>query len=197
MRETPVFPTAPLFNPRHHPMTTHRLNRRPMLENENNTSPLKIGDNIELWEGLDSFEPHIQMESPNEAKYPNLAGTTKLAVTEYFKADFTTASRKVPKRTWMGWFLWGDGVPPKGVPPGPPDSSSESPTPDNTSDFYSWQHPPNREDQGSWTPVRVDQQPLYLNPLRVNYNWPPGKFGYLTRPLYDFDRNVGYWYAKQ
>ncbi len=47
-------------------------------------------------------------------------------------------------------------------------------------DYYNWADvPTNHQDwyQGHWRQIRLDQQTVYLNPVTVNYNWPPGQFG--------------------
>jgi hypothetical protein len=147
---------------------------------------VQVGEKIQ-WDGLPEADAAVTPflhkvappigdpgSPPNLSKYPNVAGISRLAVTDQ--------PINIRKRSWMGWFLWGDGAPPS----------------DKPWDFYSWQYDAKTpSDTGKWTPIRLDQQPLYLNPFRLNYNWPPGKFGYKAQPLKDFPDNVGYWAQKR
>jgi hypothetical protein len=79
----------------------------------------------------------------------------------------------------MGWFLWGDGI-------NPPQTNQEQ------WDYFSFQSK-SSDPQSQWQPIRMDQQPLYLDPLRISYNWPPGKFGFRQQPLSQFGSAVFYW----
>lgn len=151
------------------------------------TAPLRLGEALETWEITEwktEGPPYIQMATPNATQYPNVAGTDRLSRTT--PAQGSRLDENVRRRSWMGWFLWGDGV-------RPPDSANAT-----NWDFFSFQYPANVERQrGVWKAIRMDQQPLYLNPLRLNYAWPPGKFGFKQQPLQTFGRDVSYWKDKK
>jgi hypothetical protein len=136
-------------------------------------------------------------DTPQNSKYPKAAATEQVAFTQNLLNDYASQRAQPPRRSWMGWFLWGNGTPPPGhvagYPYNDPNNSSVTPW-----DYYVWQYEPTDGiDNGSWTPVRVDQQPLYMQPLRLNYNWAPGKFGYLTKPMKYFPGEAKYWQEKQ
>ena len=176
-------------------------------EHEDKTKTIQIGDSIDIWQQLDPITPYLRLQAPpvddndphsppDQTKYPSVAGIERLSVTE--------SAKNIRKRSWMGWFLWGDGTPPPGTSPG--SGTGEPSTRENENapwDFCSWQYSAGYDvdeidkNNGLWKPVRLDQQPLYLNPLRINYNWPAGKFGYRKQPLKGFAENLGYWSEKK
>ena len=180
----------------------------PTANKGNGTEKVQVGDKISEWDGLEPLIPYLHLVAPpadptkaadptnnppNLSKYPNVAGTGRLAVTDQ------TVNNSIRKRSWMGWFLWGDGTPPPGISPGYPIQEADPPIyNDDNWDYYSWHYPAgDKPENGNWKAVRPDQQPLYLNPFRINYNWPPGKFGYEAQPLKAFAPNLGYWSQKQ
>jgi len=138
--------------------------------------------------------------SPNYTKYPKAVGAGRGAVTPGLAAEYAAdPTRRLPLRSWMGWFLWGDGEPPPGINPGIFDTEAGYGEYDGSGwDFFNfqWQSTEQPED-GSWSPIRLDQQPLYLGPLVVNYNWAPGMFGYVSQPLSNFPLNTFYWKDKK
>lgn len=133
-------------------------------------------------------------EEEDNSRYPRAVGAGEVS----FSPNFTTSGIARPRaRSWMGWFLWGNGTPPPGHVAGFPykDPNDNSVTP---WDYYVWQYTPDEGiDSGAWTPVRVDQQPLYMQPLRLNYNWPAGKFGYEAQPMVHFPGEAKYWKEKR
>ncbi|MBC2595256.1 hypothetical protein H5P28_13390 [Ruficoccus amylovorans] len=136
-------------------------------------------------------------DTPQDSKYPKAVGADQVSFTQNLLSDYTSQRAQPRRRSWMGWFLWGNGTPPPGHSAGYPykDPSDNSVTP---WDFYVWQYVPEQGiDNGSWTPVRIDQQPLYMQPLRLNYNWAPGKFGYLTKPMKAYPGETKFWQDKQ
>ncbi len=136
-------------------------------------------------------------DTPQDSKYPKAVGAEQVSFTQNLLNDYTSQRSQPPRRSWMGWFLWGNGTPPPGHEAGYPykDPNDNSVTP---WDFYVWQYEPDDGvDNGAWTPVRVDQQPLYMQPLRLNYNWAPGKFGYVTEPMKEFPGEAKYWQDKK
>jgi len=169
---------------------------------------IQVGETIKEWEGLEEITPYPHVSPPavddtnpdsrpNLSKYPNVVGSNRLSVTEKDKGASLPA--RIRKRSWMGWFLWGDGTPPPGISAGYPAQETDPPKYNNDNwDFYSWQYSAGDPiESGQWKAVRLDQQPLYLNPFRVNYNWPSGKFGYKASPLEAFADNIGYWASKK
>ncbi len=134
--------------------------------------------------------------APNVTKYPEVVGTSLFAATPDFKSSFG-GSERLPMRSWVGWFGWANGTPPPGLSPGYPVTGSY----DNSGwDYFSFQFPaksPNPAKDGNWAAIRLDQQPLYLNPFRMNYAWPPGQFGYKAQPLVPFAQQTGYWAQKR
>jgi hypothetical protein len=172
-------------------------------ENQEENSFIPAGNPID-WDGLaqDPVTPGFHtvggpesasFKAHNWSKYPNVAGTGRLSVTRNPSGD-------VPKRSWLGWFLWGDGTPPPGVSPGIPGAVSDPQKPDNDNwDYFSWQYPSAEGDKAKtkWTAQRLDQQPLYLNPLRINNNWPCARFGYQSQPLKRFKDNYAFWSEKK
>lgn len=166
----------------------------------NSTNSIQVGNPIGGWEGLDPVTPYLHLaapavsnsnSTPDQSKYPNVVGTRRLAVTD--------TAQNIRKRSWMGWFLWGDGTPPPGITPGYPVNEASPPLYNNDNwDYFSWQYSAGDDpNNGQWKAIRLDQQPLYLNPFRINYNWAPGRFGYQTQPLLPFKNNVGYWADKK
>nr|RNJ67931.1 MAG: hypothetical protein EDM05_17650 [Leptolyngbya sp. IPPAS B-1204] len=166
----------------------------------NSTSSIQVGNPIGDWEGLDPVTPYLHLaapavsksnSTPDQSKYPNVVGSRRLAVTD--------TAQNIRKRSWMGWFLWGDGTPPPGITPGYPVNEASPPLYNNDNwDYFSWQYSAGDDpNNGQWKAIRLDQQPLYLNPFRINYNWAPGRFGYQTQPLLPFKNNVGYWADKK
>ncbi len=178
-----------------------------MMSDQTSTKPVPIGNQINIWEGLEPVTPHLHLQPPpidisdpnslpDQSRYPNVVGTKQLAITDY--------ARNIRKRSWMGWFLWGNGTPPPGVTPGYPATNPSPPLyNDENWDYFSWQYSAGYDikditnSHGEWKAVRMDQQPLYLNPFRVNYNWPAGKFGYQKQPLQAFPNKVGFWKNKK
>jgi hypothetical protein len=89
----------------------------------------------------------------NSAQYPLLPALNDVSVTENLPQPYR-------RRSFLGGMLWGTG---------------------QLAEHYNWAGvPPNREDwyKGHWAQIRLDQHPVFLNPLVVNYNWPPGQFGH-------------------
>jgi hypothetical protein len=176
-------------------------------DRENKAKMIQVGDPIDIWEQLDPITPYLHLEAPpsddgdphsapDQTKYPNVAGVERLSVTD--------SAKNIRKRSWMGWFLLGDGTPPPATAPDSGAGAASAHDNENPPwDFCSWQYSAGYaiddvdNNKGLWKPVRLDQQPLYLNPLRINYNWPPGKFGYQKQPLQDFADNLGYWSEKK
>ena len=136
---------------------------------------------------------------PNLSKYPEVVGTSLFSATPDYLSSLHTADRRLPLRSWLGWFAWANGTPPPGLGAGYPISGAYDTN--KFWDFFSFQFSakaPVPSANGSWNPVRLDQQPLYLNPFRVNYMWPPGQFGYVSQPLLQFGTNqCGYWAFKR
>ncbi|MGE9290823.1 MAG: hypothetical protein ACQKBT_07525 [Puniceicoccales bacterium] len=157
------------------------------------------------WESLGDFdeayvrqvEPDVSESDtrPNTSKYPSAVGTDRVSFTEWLFEDFEAAGASPKRRSWMGWFLWGDGTPPAGKDAGWPFSGSFD---DSDWDYFVYQFPAGNDSSttGNWNPVRVDQQPLYMQPLRLNYNWAPGLFGYEDQPLRHFPNNAKFWKEK-
>lgn len=143
--------------------------------------------------------------TPNTSKYPSAAGSSRGSFTADLLQDYAVRNQRPPLRSWMGWFAWGDGTPPPGIFAGvhaPGQYGTYSGTGKDWDYFnYQWPlsttAPDGGRSQGSWNPVRVDQQPLYLKPLTINYNWAPGPFGYESTPLKTFPDNMSYWSQKK
>lgn len=190
----------------------------PLLGTDPNTITIVVGTGIGggYWEGLPSLatgnirlQPPNVSESvaiPNRTKYPEVVGSSQVAVTEDLLDTLTQTGRRLPRRSWMGWFLWAKGTPPPGLSPGYPVTGNYDPT--QGWDFFSYQFPAKGTNEpppgqswpglhGQWKPIRLDQQPLYANPFRVNYAWPPGSFGYQSQPLKEFEQQTGYWADKR
>jgi hypothetical protein len=179
-----------------------------MKEDSSDQTQIQVGETIEEWEGLEKITPYLHLSPPpvdeanpdsppNLSKYPHVVGANRLSVTRPDQGSLLPA--RIRKRSWMGWFLWGDGAPPPGISAGYPASEADPVKYNNANwDFYSWQYSAGDPiKSGQWKAVRLDQQPLYLNPFRINYNWPCGKFGYKTAPLQTFANNIGYWGGKK
>lgn len=166
----------------------------------------------DTWDNLDTpvlaqvfvrqLNPEVGGDDPltqnleENSKYPKVVGASQVSFTSNLVSDYNSSPGLPEKRSWMGWFLWGNGTPPPGYDAGYP---YKKPNDDTVTpwDFYLWQfEDKNDVDGGSWTPARVDQQPLYMQPLRLNYNWAPGKHGYNQKPLEPFPNNVFYWKDK-
>jgi hypothetical protein len=179
---------------------------------------LLVGSDIGggYWEGFPTMPqvfvrtqpPNVSdtIQIPNHTKYPGVAGASQVAVTPDLLDTLAQNGRRVPHRSWMGWFLWGNGTPPPGLSPGYPVTGTYDTN--QPWDFFSYQFPAKGTNadpvgqswssaHGSWKPIRIDQQPLYANPFRVNYAWPPGTFGYKAQPLLEFRNNTGYWADKR
>lgn len=171
---------------------------------------ITVGTNVGTgWSGLPSIsEVVIRTEppvvegttTPDITKYPSVVGTSLHSFTEWALNDYSvTAGPRAPLRSWMGWFLWGNGTPPPGISAGYPVTGTLS----GAWDFFSYQWPAGSDREGgAWKPIRLDQQPLYANPLTVHYAWPPGQFGYVTKPLSFFnvdggENEVFYWADKK
>ncbi len=152
---------------------------------------------------------------PDYTRFPVTAGATQGAFTQNYLDNFKTNSKaeRPPLRSWMGWFLWGNGTPPANINPGlfsgdgADGMSSNGTTYYNDQaanpnwDYNSWQYQSQTASangtqsvDGKWRPVRVDQQPLYLTPLTLNYNMAPGMFGYRSKPFSVLDKNTYYFY---
>ncbi|HEX9047487.1 MAG TPA: hypothetical protein VF988_10710, partial [Verrucomicrobiae bacterium] len=142
--------------------------------------------------------PSTTNQTPNLTKYPEVVGTSLTAATPDLQASLAQSGERLRRRSWMGWFLWGNGTPPPGLSAGYPVTGTYQ---TNSSwDFFSYQFPAkstNTAADGAWQPIRLDQQPLYLNPFRINYAWPPGQFGYKVQPLKPFAQQAGYWANKR
>ncbi len=172
------------------------------------TAKIEVGAGVgAAWDGIDPlvnvyvYQLNPPVSDTNDAeensKYPRVVGASQVSFTPNLLAEYEGKSYRPEKRSWMGWFLWGNGTPPPGHYAGYPykDPLDPSVTP---WDFYVWQYTPTEGiDGGSWTPVRVDQQPLYMQPLRLNYNWPAGKFGYETQPMERFEGEAKYYKVKK
>jgi Glycosyl hydrolase family 81 C-terminal domain len=196
------------------------------------TATITVGTNVgTYWEGAGQpggmpaiSEVVIRQEPPktawksatdqtlvaNTSKYPGLAGGSQGAFTDYLIADFpANEGKQPPLRSWMGWFLWGNGTPPPGVNPGIfmdiqnyPTSTGYGKYNGTGWDYFNYQWKQTGvdstagRDAGVWNAIRVDQQPLYLTPLTVAYNWAPGLFGYVSKPFATFPNNAFYWKDK-
>lgn len=176
-----------------------------------------VGVNIGqgYWEGIPTIDSAQILQSPpnsgadgapNTSKYPVAAGATQGSFTEQLKQDYETRGIRPPLRSWMGWFLWGNGTPPDGVNPGIFNTAAAygDRTAATNWDYFNFQWPVSGgKEAGTWNPVRVDQQPLYLTPLFLSYNWAPGLFGYVSKPFKSFPVKPGesyglfYWQEKQ
>ncbi|MBC2601266.1 hypothetical protein [Puniceicoccus vermicola] len=134
-------------------------------------------------------------DRPNTSKYPSAVGTERVSFTEWLSDDYADDGRSPQRRSWMGWFLWGDGAPPPGKTAGWPFSGDYD---DSDWDYFVYQFPAGNDSSttGDWNAVRVDQQPLYMQPLRLNYNWAPGLFGYENQPMRNFPDNTKFWKDK-
>ncbi len=170
-------------------------------------APVTVGSNVgSQWEGLPAL-PSVVIRTeappvsstdptPNTSKFPEVVGTSLTAFTEAALAEASAAGQQPRRRSWLGWFLWGNGTPPPGVSPGYPVTDNYNGEP---WDFFSFQYSAKAKDPfavGEWKPLRVDQAPLYANPLTLHYAWPPGQFGYVTKPLKPFPNNTQYWQDK-
>lgn len=138
---------------------------------------------------------------PNYSKYPIATGAGRGAFTKNY-LQYATLGLRPPLRSWMGWFVWGDGLTPPGINPGIYASKEGyGKYAGKGWDFFNFQWPapvsldspaPDPRLDGTWNPIRLDQQPLYLSPLVINYNWAPGLFGYESAPLQNFPTNTFY-----
>lgn len=172
-----------------------------------------IGTNVgSAWDGLPPLaNVSVRTEAapvsstdptPDTSKYPGAVGAARGSFTADLLQDYEARGARPPLRSWLGWFLWGDGTPPPGIKAGihaPGDYGTYSGT-DWDYFNYQWPKSTNAPDggrsAGAWNPVRVDQQPLFLNPFTVNYNWAPGPFGYEAKPMKNFPLNTDYWQDK-
>jgi len=186
---------------------------------ENTTFTYAVGNEITLesestdgvWEGLAALEPYIRTKAPdvenfdsteepttpNTTKYPSVAGAQRLPVTQPDQGS--RIAEPVNWRSWLGWAGVGDSVPPPGIPMGFP-GEYENPG-DNALgewDYFGWKHDPADFTAGQWRPIRVDQQPLYLNPWRINYQYNPAAFGWKKQPMEPFRiTKLDYWADKK
>ncbi len=172
-----------------------------------------IGTNVgSAWAGLPPL-PNVSVRTeaapvsstdptPDTSKYPSAVGAARGSFTADLLQDYSTNGVRPPLRSWLGWFLWADGTPPPGIKPGihaPGDYGNYT---GSDWDYFNYQWPQNTNapdggrSAGTWNPVRVDQQPLFLNPFIVNYNWAPGPFGYQSKPMKNFPLNTDYWQDK-
>jgi len=183
-------------------------------------SPLQIlvGTQVgsSYWNGLPGLaETYIRLQppavsatdpTPNLTKYPSVAGTARVAATQDLLESLAQTGRRLARRSWMGWFLWADGTPPPGISAGHPVTGTYDTN--QVWDLFSYRFPSQGTNQpppgetwstlhGSWQPLRFDQQPLYINPLRIHSAWPAGLFGYRSQPLSDFKADAGYWADKR
>src|SRR5580700_6453809 len=91
------------------------------LADPGDANKVQVGDAVQ-WDELPpqtELVPYLQKSSPDLSKYPNVVGTGRLAVTDH--------PVNIRKRSWMGWFLWGDGTPPPGISPGYPVKEEDPP----------------------------------------------------------------------
>ncbi len=138
---------------------------------------------------------------PDYSKYPSVIGSSLTSWTDQAEAEYVGANKTLPRRTWLGWFLWGNGTPPPGVNPGYPVTGNATTTDwDYNSFIYSAGDNATSSTAG-WRPTRLDQQPLYAMPLVLNYNWPPAMFGFVKQPLLPIETaykgQFGYWSGKK
>lgn len=168
------------------------------------------------WDGLPGLaETYVRLQAPdvsptntvpNLSKYPAVAGTSRVAATQDLLDSLAQSGRRLARRSWMGWFLWADGTPPPGISAGHPVTGTFDTN--QVWDFFSYRFPSPGTNQppadqtwsatyGSWQPLRLDQQPLYINPLRIHSSWPAGAFGYRSQPLSEFSADAGYWSQKR
>jgi len=148
--------------------------------------------------GVDPNNPNNLV--PNTSKYPVAAGAGQGAFTEFLKADYESKpGGRPPLRSWLGWFLWGNGTPPPGVNPGIFNTEAGYGSYNGTTwDYFNFQWPKEGgKGNGTWNPVRIDQQPLFLTPLNLAYNWAPGLFGYVSQPFLQMPPEFkGFFYWK-
>lgn len=186
---------------------------------ENATFTYQVGEEMTVdngstggvWQGLTPLEPYIRTEAPdvadydstdkpakpNTTKYPSVAGSRRLPIT--LPEQGSRVQEPVNWRSWLGWFGVGDSVPPPGIPMGYP-GAYENPGNDALAewDYFAWKHDPADFTAGQWRPVRVDQQPLYLNPWRINYQYNPAAFGWKKQPMEPFEiTKLDYWSKKK
>lgn len=100
-----------------------------MKEDSSDQTKIQVGETIEEWEGLEKITPYLHLSPPpvdetnpdsppNLSKYPHVVGGNRLSVTRPDQGSLLPA--RIRKRSWMGWFLWGDGAPPPGISAGYP-----------------------------------------------------------------------------
>ncbi|GHB95792.1 hypothetical protein [Cerasicoccus arenae] len=208
-RPDPLNPDITFFEeliPSGEPRYFYRLSFTIPFSNDREAK-ISVGNMVGLgWDGITQIDTaYIYQDNPavlgtdpaveDDSKYPRAIGATQTAFTENLLKDFQGERPRL--RSWMGWFLWGNGTPPPGRKAGFDfnwDSTVKDPW-----DYFSYQQTLDDNNElisASWTPVRVDQQPLYMHPLRLNYNWAPGRFGFETKPLLHFPNNVFYYKEK-
>ena len=80
-----------------------------------------FGDRISLWS--DNFSTchrprwtrqTLTNSPPNLSKYPHVVGGNRLSATRPDQGPLFLLPARIRKRSWMGWFLWGDGPPAPG-----------------------------------------------------------------------------------
>ncbi|MGE9296654.1 MAG: hypothetical protein ACQKBV_10235 [Puniceicoccales bacterium] len=181
------------------------------------------GGNAVIWEGFAEITPHLRTqptdvkyddpsvhdydpnqppENPNFTKYPGVAGASRVAITK--PAQGSRVEDPANWRSWGGWFALGDAVPPPGVPDGYPGSYVAPSNADLASwDYFTFKTPVNFQENdptppdAQWRPVRLEQQPLFLNPWRITSNWGASMFGWATKPMEPFRvHSTNFWSDK-
>jgi len=97
-------------------------------------------------------QTYFERAGTNSAHYPLLPGVNDVAATPRLPKPYRL-------RSFLGGLLWGTG---------------------ELADFHQWVDvppEPARWNEGHWQQLRLDQQPIYLNPVMLHYNWAPGQFG--------------------
>ncbi|MBX3748033.1 MAG: hypothetical protein KF833_22220 [Verrucomicrobiae bacterium] len=94
----------------------------------------------------------FERAATNSAQYPLLPGVHDVAATANLPQPYRL-------RSFLGGLLWGTG---------------------ELAEFHQWVDAPgdpSRWHEGHWQQLRLDQQPIYLNPVMLSFNWAPGQFG--------------------
>jgi hypothetical protein len=170
----------------------------------NTTLGTNVGSN---WDGMGNplnalvvDPPPSIAGTPNFSMYPVAAGASHGAFTLNYLQDLGPSPTIRPRlRSWMGWFSWSDGLTPPGINPGifTSGASAYGTYAKKGWDYFNYQWlktsgTDSGRSAGTWNPIRLDQQPLYLTPLVLNYNWAPALFGYESAPLSNFPLNTFY-----